>query len=55
MPDPISEDGDSRHWASRMLRRFLTGGEADQSLRAQLEEVIDDHEEDGGNNSAGDL
>ena len=55
MPDPISEDADSRNWASRLLRRILAGGEADQSLRAQLEEAIDDHEEDGGSDSAGDL
>jgi len=30
-----------------MIRRFLRGGEADQSLRAQLEEAIDEHEEEG--------
>ena len=30
-----------------MVRRFLRGGEADQSLRAQLEEAIDEHEEEG--------
>ena len=31
-----------------MLRRALNGGEPDLSLRAQLEEAIDEHEEDGG-------
>ena len=31
-----------------MLRRALSIGEPDLSLRAQLEEVIDEHEEDGG-------
>ena len=50
-----SGEDDSRSWASRLLRRMLNGGEADQSLRAQLEEVIDEHEEDGGTASAGDL
>ena len=31
-----------------MLRRALNGGEPDLSLRAQQEEAIDEHEEDGG-------
>ena len=38
-----------------MVRRALSGGEADQSLRAQLEEAIDEHEEDGGVDADGDL
>ena len=48
MADALSGDGDSRTWLSRMLRRALSGGEPDLSLRAQLEEAIDEHEEDGG-------
>ena len=39
-----------------MIRRFLRGGDADQSLRAQLEEAIDEHEEEGEADSGnGDL
>jgi len=39
-----------------MLRRAMSLGESDQSLRAQLEEAIDEHEEDGGApNAEGDL
>ncbi|MFM5924756.1 MAG: hemolysin family protein [Novosphingobium sp.] len=53
MADLPSGDGDSRSLLSRMVRRFLRGSDADQSLRAQLEEAIDEHEEDtsdtGGN------
>ena len=48
MAETVSGDGDSRSWLSRMVRRALSGGESDQSLRAQLEEAIDEHEEDGG-------
>ena len=48
MAETVSGDGDSRTWLSRLVRRALNGGEADQSLRAQLEEAIDEHEEDGG-------
>ncbi len=48
MAEGTSGDGDSRAWLSRMLRRALSLGEPDQSLRAQLEEAIDEHEEDGG-------
>ena len=47
MPYISSGDGDSRSLLTRMVRRFLRGGEADQSLRAQLEEAIDEHEEEG--------
>lgn len=52
------ESGDPDSWRSlwRTLRRFFDGGDSDQSLRAQIEEVIDEHEEDaGGNRAAGDL
>jgi CBS domain containing-hemolysin-like protein len=48
MAETTSGDGDSRTWLSRMLRRAWHGGEPDLSLRAQLEEAIDEHEEDGG-------
>ena len=39
-------DADSKGSLWRSLRRFFDGGEADQSLRAHLEEVIDEHEDD---------
>ncbi len=56
MAEGTSGDGDSRSWLSRMVRRALSIGESDQSLRAQLEEAIDEHEEDGGATDAeGDL
>ena len=56
MSEALSGDGDSRGLLTRFIRRFLRGGEADQSLRAQLEEAIDEHEEDGGSVSGnGDL
>ena len=48
MAETTSGDGDSRTWLSRMLRRAMSMGEPDLSLRAQLEEAIDEHEEDGG-------
>ena len=38
-----------------MVRRLKNLAEPDQSLRAQLEEAIDDHEEDGAAQSDGDL
>ena len=38
-----------------MVRRLKSLAEPDQSLRAQLEEAIDDHEEDGSAETAGDL
>jgi len=56
MPDISSGDGDSRSLLTRIMRRFLKGGDADQSLRAQLEEAIDEHEEEGEADSGnGDL
>lgn len=48
MSETLSGDGDSRSIFSRLVRRFLRGGDADQSLRAQLEEAIDEHEEEEG-------
>ncbi|HQA17457.1 MAG TPA: hemolysin family protein [Novosphingobium sp.] len=56
MADLSSGDGDSRSLLNRLVRRFMRGGEADQSLRAQLEEAIDEHEEEGEADSGnGDL
>lgn len=56
MSEALSGDGDSRNILTRLIRHFLRGGEADQSLRAQLEEAIDEHEEDGAAATAsGDL
>lgn len=51
--DGGSGDGDSKGSLWRSLRRFFEGSEADQSLRAHLEEVIDEHED--GAASQGDL
>ena len=52
-------DSDSRSTANRALwraiRAFFTGGDGDQSLRAQLEEAIDEREGDSGGTTAGDL
>ena len=51
----LSESGagesDSRRTLWRIVRRFFDRGEGDQSLRAQLEEVIDEHAEDAGEES----
>src|SRR6476620_6962928 len=54
------DSGDPDSWRSlwRTIRRFFEGGDADQSLRAQLEEVIAEHEEDaedGAQSPPGDL
>ena len=43
-----SGEADSSGSLWRAIRRFFLRGEAEQSLRAQLEEVIDDHEDDAG-------
>ena len=42
---------------ARGLRQWITGSDSDQSLRAQLEEAIDDHEEasEPGDKPSGDL
>ncbi|WP_309753835.1 hemolysin family protein [Novosphingobium sp.] len=55
MAEAPSGDGDSRSWLASMVRRLKSLAEPDQSLRAQLEEAIDDHEEDGAAQSDGDL
>jgi CBS domain containing-hemolysin-like protein len=54
MPEPLPGESDSRRSWWRLARRFFEG-DADQSLRAQLEEAIDEHEEDAGPASSGDL
>ena len=40
--DPASGDPDSKRTLWRAIRRFFDRGDTDQSLRAQLEEVITD-------------
>jgi len=55
MAETASGDGDSRNWLASMVRRLRNLAEPDQSLRAQLEEAIDEHEEDGGEDAEGDL
>ncbi len=52
--DAVSEEPDSRHFIWRMIRRLFEG-EGDQSLRAQIEEAIDEHEEDSEPAAKGDL
>ncbi len=54
MADHNAGEPDSRRSLSAMLRSLL-GFAPDQSLRAQLEEAIDDHEDEGGTAPAGDL
>ncbi len=52
MPEGTSGDADSRRSLWRMFRKFIDGSDGDQSLRAQLEEAIDEHE-DGDEDSSG--
>jgi CBS domain containing-hemolysin-like protein len=54
MADNSTGEGDSRRSLGDMIRGLL-GINHDQSLRAQLEEAIDEHEEDAGKGPAGDL
>jgi magnesium and cobalt transporter len=51
--DNASGEGDSWRSLWRALRRFLDPRDSDQSLRAQIEEAIDEHEEDDGQASIG--
>ena len=44
--DAGSGEPDSKRLLWRAIRRFFDRGEGDQSLRAQLEEAIDEHEDD---------
>ena len=53
--DAGSGEPDSSYSLWRAIRRFFDKGDNEQSLRAQLEEVIDEHEEDGEESSKGDL
>ncbi len=49
--EPGNGDPDSRGSIWRAIRSFFDGGEGDQSLRAQIEEAIEEHEE-GADDSA---
>ena len=54
--DTGAGDPDSRRSLWRAIRRFFDKGEGDQSLRAQIEEVMDEHEGEAGDSQAdGDL
>ncbi|MET0588022.1 MAG: CBS domain-containing protein [Novosphingobium sp.] len=54
--DPGTGEPDSKRTLWRALRRFFDRGDSDQSLRAQLEEAIDEHEDDAADSAAkGDL
>ncbi len=57
MSDNHSGEPDSKRTLWRAIRKFFDGTEADQSLRAQLEEAIDEHEEGdaAGDEADGDL
>lgn len=46
---------DSKRSLWRSVLRFFEGGDQDQSLRAHLEDIIDEHEEEGSPGEAGDL
>jgi len=52
-----SGESDSKRTLWRAIRRFFDGTEGDQSLRAQIEEAIDEHEGDdpGESSASGDL
>ena len=52
MPDDQSSSGGGRIWQGL---RGLLFGDRDASLRNQIEEAIDDHEEDGDVGAKGDL
>ncbi|HEY0960390.1 MAG TPA: hemolysin family protein [Novosphingobium sp.] len=55
--DSGAGDPDSRRTLWRAIRRFFDKGDGDQSLRAAIEEVIDEHEDDPGQSGgrSGDL
>jgi CBS domain containing-hemolysin-like protein len=55
--DPGTGEPDSRRTLWRAIRRFFDRGDGEQSLRAQIEEAIDEHEEDSaeGVQTNGDL
>ncbi len=45
--DTGNGEPDSKRSLWRAVRRFFDGGDPDQSLRAHLEDIIDEHEEEG--------
>jgi magnesium and cobalt transporter len=55
--DPASGESDSRRWLWRLVRRIVSGSDAEPSLRAQIEEAIDEHEggAEPGGGANGDL
>ncbi len=55
--DAANGEPDSRRSIWRTVRRFFDRGDGDQSLRAQIEEAIDEHDEDTGSTATanGDL
>ncbi|MCE2842679.1 MAG: hemolysin family protein [Novosphingobium sp.] len=57
MAEGPSGDGESRRSTWRAIKRWFerVDGGGEQSLRAQLEEAIDEHEDDGGISRNGDL
>jgi CBS domain containing-hemolysin-like protein len=56
LTDAGSGEPDSSHSLWRAIRRFFYKGDNEQSLRAQLEEVIDEHEDEAAERGAkGDL
>lgn len=52
--DSRSGDGDSNRALWRAFKAFFRGPEADQSLRAQIEEAIEEHEGEPGKGSGAD-
>jgi magnesium and cobalt transporter len=55
MADNHSPEPDSRRSLWRTVRKLFDLGDSDQSLRAQIEEAIDEHEEEGEPERNGDL
>ena len=51
---PASGEADSSNTLWRAVRRLFLRVDGEQSLRAQLEEAIDEHEDDGGDSSGSD-
>jgi CBS domain containing-hemolysin-like protein len=55
MADNHSPEPDSRRSLWRAVRKLFDLGDSEQSLRAQIEEAIDEHEEEGEPEGNGDL
>jgi magnesium and cobalt transporter len=51
---PASGEADSNNTLWRAISKLFQRGDGEQSLRAQLEEAIDEHEDDGGDSSGSD-